>query len=56
MDAGTRLDSLVAPLRADTVSGATVVARTAAGILGGAAFELEAASVEELRRRWAEER
>lgn len=50
MDAGTRLDSLVAPLRADTVSGAAVVAGTAADILRRAAFQLEAESPQELRR------
>lgn len=49
MDHDARLDALVAPLRADTVSGAAVVARTGAEVLRRAAVRTEAGSLEELR-------
>lgn len=48
-DADTRWDDLVAPLRADTVSGAAVVARAAAEVMRRAAARLSAGSLEELR-------
>ncbi|HET9947540.1 MAG TPA: hypothetical protein VFQ22_01315, partial [Longimicrobiales bacterium] len=51
MHPDTALDALVAPLRADVVSGAAVVARTAAEVMRRAAARLPAESVEELR--WA---
>jgi len=44
-----RPDPLVAPLRADTVSGAAVVARTAADVMRRAAVRVQAGSLEELR-------
>lgn len=43
------LDALVAPLRADVVSGATVVARTAAEVVRRAAVRVPAGSTDELR-------
>jgi translation initiation factor 2B subunit (eIF-2B alpha/beta/delta family) len=49
MDAPLRLDALVAPLRADVVSGAAVVARMAAEVVRRAAGRLPAESVPELR-------
>lgn len=49
MEPDEYLDALVAPLRADTVSGAAAVARTAAEIMRRAAVRLSAASLEELR-------
>lgn len=49
MDPDAHADALVAPLRADTVSGAAVVARTAAEIMRRAAVRLSAASLEEFR-------
>jgi len=49
MDLDARLDALVAPLRADTVSGATVVAGAAAEVLRRASVRIQAGSVEELR-------
>lgn len=53
MDASKRLDDLVAPLRDDVVSGASELARTAAGILGRAAESVHADTVPELRRALA---
>ena len=44
------LDALVAPLRADVVSGAAVVARAAAAALRRGAVHLPAADAPELRR------
>jgi translation initiation factor 2B subunit (eIF-2B alpha/beta/delta family) len=44
------LDALVAPLRADVVSGATVVARAAAAAMRRGAVSLPADSTQELRR------
>jgi len=49
MDPDARPDPLVAPLRADTVSGAAVVARTAADVMRRAAVRVQAGSPEELR-------
>jgi translation initiation factor 2B subunit (eIF-2B alpha/beta/delta family) len=49
MDADASIDRLVGPLRADTVSGAAVVARTAAEVLRRAAVHLSAGSIEEMR-------
>lgn len=49
MDTDARVDELVAPLRADTVSGAAVVAGTAAEVLRRAAVRIRAGSLEELR-------
>jgi translation initiation factor 2B subunit (eIF-2B alpha/beta/delta family) len=49
MDDDAHLDAVVAPLRADTVSGAAVVARIAAEVMRRAAVRLPAASLEELR-------
>lgn len=49
MDVDAHLDDLVAPLRADTVSGAASVARAAADVMRRAAADVPADSVEELR-------
>ncbi len=49
MDTDQRLDALIAPLRADVVSGASVVARMAAEVLGRAAMGSQAGSLEEYR-------
>ena len=49
MDADSAADELVAPLRADTLSGASVLGRTAADVLRRAAVRLQAGSLEELR-------
>lgn len=49
MDRSKRFDDLVAPLRADVVSGAGVLAKTAAEVLRRAAIRLQAGSLEELR-------
>lgn len=54
MDTSQRLDTLVAPLRADVVSGAAVVARMACEVMRRAAARLEAETPEELRSRLAE--
>jgi translation initiation factor 2B subunit (eIF-2B alpha/beta/delta family) len=54
MDARLRLDALVAPLRADVVSGAAVVARMAAEVVRRAAGRVPAESVPELRTALAE--
>lgn len=54
MDPDERVEALVAPLRADTVSGASEVARTAAEIVRRAAEHASAGSLEELRRSLAE--
>lgn len=49
MDAESAANDLVAPLRADTVSGASILGRTAAEVLRRAAVRLPAGSLEELR-------
>lgn len=49
MDASNRLDALVAPLRADVVSGAAVVGRMAAQVVRRGAGRLPAGSPEELQ-------
>ena len=49
MDSEQRLEALVAPLRADVVSGASVVAGLAAEIFRRAAIRVPVGSVEELR-------
>lgn len=49
MDQDHRFDALVAPLRDDVVSGASVLAKTAAEVLRRAAIRLQAGSLEELR-------
>ncbi|HSH74262.1 MAG TPA: hypothetical protein VLA09_01045 [Longimicrobiales bacterium] len=49
MDTAERLDALVAPLRADVVSGAGAIAKTAAEIMRRAAIRSPAGSLEELR-------
>lgn len=49
MDQHRRFDALVAPLRDDVVSGASVLAKTAAEVLRRAAIRLQAGSLEELR-------
>ncbi len=54
MHAPLRLDALVAPLRADVVSGAAVVARMAAEVVRRAAGRVPAESVPELRAALAE--
>ena len=51
MDTDQSLDALVAPLRADVVSGASVVGRMAAEVLRRAAIRAQAGSLEEYR--WA---
>lgn len=48
------LDAMVAPLRANVVSGASVVARSAAEVVRRAAVHVEADDVEALRERLAE--
>lgn len=54
MDPHERIEALVAPLRADTLSGAAEVARTAADIVGHAAEHTPAESLDELRSILAE--
>jgi translation initiation factor 2B subunit (eIF-2B alpha/beta/delta family) len=49
MDPDERVEALVAPLRADVVSGASAVARTAAEVIRRAAVRASAGSLEELR-------
>lgn len=49
MGTDPRLDALVAPLRADVVSGASVVARMGADVLKRAALRVQAGSLEEYR-------
>jgi len=49
MDAHVDLDALLAPLRADTLSGAALVARTAADVMRRGAVRISAGSPEELR-------
>ena len=49
MDPSPRLDALVAPLRADVVSGAAVVARMACEVMRRAAGRIEAGTPEEVR-------
>lgn len=49
MDAHTDLDALVAPLRADTVSGASEVARSASEVMRRAAVRIPAATLEGLQ-------
>jgi translation initiation factor 2B subunit (eIF-2B alpha/beta/delta family) len=49
MDVDPHLDDLVAPLRDDVVSGASVLARTAADVLRRAAVRIQAGSLDELR-------
>jgi len=51
MDRTQQLEALIAPLRADTVSGAAVVGRLAAEVVRRAAVRVQAGSPEELR--WA---
>ena len=51
MDRAQQLEALIAPLRADTVSGAAVVGRLAAEVVRRAAVRVQAGSPEELR--WA---
>jgi len=51
MDDTQQLEALIAPLRADTVSGAAVVGRLAAEVVRRAAVRVQAGSPEELR--WA---
>jgi ribose 1,5-bisphosphate isomerase len=51
MDRTKQLEALIAPLRADTVSGAAVVGRLAAEVVRRAAVRVNAGSQEELR--WA---
>lgn len=53
-DAALTLDALVAPLRADVVSGAAVVGRTGAEVVRRAVARIGAGDVEELRTRLAE--
>ncbi len=54
MDTDQRLDALVAPLRADVVSGASVVGRMAAEVLCRAAIHAQAGSLEEYRAELGE--
>jgi translation initiation factor 2B subunit (eIF-2B alpha/beta/delta family) len=54
MDAPSRLDALVAPLRADVVSGAAVVARLGADVVRRASGRIPADTVVELRAGLAE--
>ena len=54
MDTDQRLDALVAPLRADVVSGASVVGRMAAEVLCRAAMHAQAGSLEEYRSELSE--
>ena len=49
MDTDHRLDALIAPLRADVVSGASVLGRMAAEVLWRAATYAQAGSLEEYR-------
>lgn len=49
MDSDRRFAELVAPLRDDVVSGASVLSRTAADVIRRAAVRLQAGSIEELR-------
>ena len=49
MDAESAVEELVAPLRDDRLSGASVLGRTAADVLRRAAVRLQAGSLEELR-------
>ena len=48
MDTDTHLDELVAPLRDDVVSGASLLGRTAADVIRRAAVRLQAGSLDEL--------
>lgn len=54
MDTDQSLDALVAPLRADIVSGASVLGRMAAQLLGRAAMHAQAGSLEEYRSELGE--
>jgi translation initiation factor 2B subunit (eIF-2B alpha/beta/delta family) len=54
MDRTQHLEALIAPLRADTVSGAAVVGRLAAEVVRRAAVRVDAGSPEELRWAMAE--
>jgi translation initiation factor 2B subunit (eIF-2B alpha/beta/delta family) len=54
MDADQRLDALIAPLRADVVSGASVLGKKAAEVLGRAATLAQAVSLEEFRSELGE--
>lgn len=54
MDGSYRLDALVAPLRADVVSGAAVVARMAAEVVRRGTRRMPASSPAELQERLAE--
>ena len=54
MDTDQRLDALVAPLRADVVSGASVVGRMAAEVFCRAATDVQAGSLEEYRSKLGE--
>ena len=49
MDTDQRLDALVAPLRADVESGSSALGRMAAEVLGRAAMDAQAGSLEEYR-------
>lgn len=49
LGSGSRFDELAALLKADTVSGASVVARTAPDVVPQALIRLRAGSLEELR-------
>jgi translation initiation factor 2B subunit (eIF-2B alpha/beta/delta family) len=49
MDSDHRLDELVAPLRDDVTSGASLLSRTAADVIRRAAVRLQVGSIEELR-------
>ena len=51
MDTDQRLDALVAPLRADVESGSSALGRMAAEVLGRAAMDAQAGSLEEYRLR-----
>ena len=54
METDRSLEALVAALRADVVSGASVLARTAAGVFSQAAKDAHASSLEELSRALGE--
>ena len=54
MDTDQRLDALVAPLRADVVSGASVIGKMAAEVLRLAAQDARAVSLEEFRSELGE--
>ncbi len=54
MDTDQRLDALIAPLRANVVSGASVVGRMAAEVLCRAATDVQADSLEEYRSQLGE--